>query len=255
MRELFTFTDRSVIVTGGSLGIGAAAVRLFADRGAIVTIASRDPQSARALVEDPASAGRIRHVACDVSSEADVERLMTDTVAATGRLDVLVNNAGVYLAGTADRTSLEDWNRVMATNLTGSFLATRHAVPHLERTKGRIVNVASEAGLVGIAGQVAYNVSKTGMVALTRSCAIDYARRGIRVTCVCPGTTWTPLVEGLLDKVENRAEVAQRLESSRPENRLGTAEEVASAILYLASDEAAYATGAILSVDGGYTAQ
>lgn len=255
MRELFSFSGKSVIVTGGSLGIGAAAVRLFAERGAVVTIASRDAAAARAMVEEEATAGRIRHAGCDVASEADVERLMADTVAATGRLDVLVNNAGVYLAGTAEETTLADWDRVIAVNLTGTFLATKHAVPHLEKTRGRIVNVSSEAGLVGIGGQVAYNVSKTGMIALTRSCAIDYARRGIRVTCVCPGTTWTPLVEGLLDQSGNRAEVLQRLESSRPENRLGTAEEVASAILYLASDEAAYATGAILSVDGGYTAQ
>lgn len=255
MRELFSFTGKSVIVTGGSLGIGAAAVRLFAERGAIVTIASRDSAAARPLVEEAATAGRIRHVACDVASEADVEHLMEDTVSATGRLDVLVNNAGIYHAGTADQTSLANWNRVMAVNLTGTFLATRYAVPHLENSRGRIVNVSSEAGLVGIGGQVAYNVSKTGMIALTKSCAIDYARRGIRVTCVCPGTTWTPLVEGLLDQVENRSDVLKRLESSRPENRLGTAEEVASAILYLASDEAAYATGAILSVDGGYTVQ
>jgi NAD(P)-dependent dehydrogenase (short-subunit alcohol dehydrogenase family) len=159
------------------------------------------------------------------------------------------------MAGTADQTSLADWNRIMAVNLTGTFLATKHAVPHLEKTGGRIVNVSSEAGLVGIGGQLAYNVSKTGMIAITKSCAIDYARRGIRVTCVCPGTTWTPLVEGLLDQSGNRPKVLKRLESSRPENRLGTADEVASAILYLASDEAAYATGAILSVDGGYTAQ
>ena len=252
MRELFSFTGKSVIVTGGSLGIGAAAVRLFAERGATVTIASRDAEAARALVEQD---GRIRHVACDVASEAAVERLMADTVSATGRLDVLVNNAGIYLAGTAEETSLVDWNRVMAVNLTGTFLATKHAVPHLEKTKGRIVNVSSEAGLVGIGGQLAYNVSKTGMIAITKSCAIDYARRGIRVTCVCPGTTWTPLVESLIGQFDNPGEVRRRLESARPENRLGTAEEVASAILYLASDEAAYATGAILSVDGGYTAQ
>jgi NAD(P)-dependent dehydrogenase (short-subunit alcohol dehydrogenase family) len=118
-----------------------------------------------------------------------------------------------------------------------------------------IVNVASEAGLVGIRGQVAYNVSKAGMIALTRSCAVDLAEKGVRVNCVCPGTTDTPLVRQAVGRAPDPAAARRRLEGIRPLNRLGTPEEIASAILYLASSEAGYATGAILSIDGGYTAQ
>jgi NAD(P)-dependent dehydrogenase (short-subunit alcohol dehydrogenase family) len=120
---------------------------------------------------------------------------------------------------------------------------------------GVIVNVASEAGLVGIRGQVAYNVSKAGMIALTRSCAVDLAEKGVRVNCVCPGTTDTPLVREAVGRAPDPAAARRRLEEIRPLNRLGTPDEIASAILYLASSEAGYATGTILSIDGGYTAQ
>ena len=173
-----------------------------------------------------------------------------------GRLDVLVNNAGIYLQADALGTPVEEWERVLAVNLTGAFLCTRHAVPAMERHGGgAIVNVASEAGLVGIRGQVAYNVSKGGLIALTRSCAVDFAPRGIRVNCVCPGTTDTPLVQAALARAADPAAMRRALEGARPANRLGRPEEIAAAILYLAGDEAGYATGAVLSVDGGYTAQ
>jgi NAD(P)-dependent dehydrogenase (short-subunit alcohol dehydrogenase family) len=118
-----------------------------------------------------------------------------------------------------------------------------------------IVNVASEAGLVGIKGQVAYNVSKGGMIALTRSCAVDFAQMGVRVNCICPGTTDTPLVQAAIQRAPDPAAARRALESSRPLNRLGRPEEIAAAILFLASDQVGYATGAVLSVDGGYTAQ
>jgi NAD(P)-dependent dehydrogenase (short-subunit alcohol dehydrogenase family) len=120
---------------------------------------------------------------------------------------------------------------------------------------GVVINVASEAGLVGIKGQVAYNVSKGGMIALTRSCAVDLAERGVRVNCVCPGTSDTPLVREAVNRASDPAAARRALEEVRPLNRLGKAEEIAAAVLYLASSEAGYATGAILSVDGGYTAQ
>jgi NAD(P)-dependent dehydrogenase (short-subunit alcohol dehydrogenase family) len=168
---------------------------------------------------------------------------------------VLVNNAGIYLQGDVSATTLADWDRIMAVNLTGPFLCTRHAVAALAKTRGVVVNVASEAGLVGIAGQVAYNTSKAGLIALTRSCAVDLAPRGVRVNCVCPGTTATPLVEAAVQRAQDPARARRRLEEVRPLDRLGTPEEIAAAILYLASSEAGYATGAVLCIDGGYTAQ
>ncbi len=144
----------------------------------------------------------------------------------------------------------------MRINVTGAFLCSKYAAPiMIAQKRGVIVNVASEAGLVGIKGQVAYNVSKGAMIALTRSCAVDLAEYGIRVNSVCPGTTATPLVEAAVNRAPDPAAARRHLEQIRPANRLGTPQEIASAILYLASDEAAYATGAILSIDGGYTAQ
>jgi NAD(P)-dependent dehydrogenase (short-subunit alcohol dehydrogenase family) len=173
-----------------------------------------------------------------------------------GRLDVLVNNAGIYLQGDVTETSLEQWNRIMNVNLTGVFLCTKYAAQAmLNGGGGVIVNVSSEAGLVGIPGQVAYNVSKAGVIGLTKSCAVDLARRGIRVNCVCPGTTDTPLVREAIQQAPDPAAARRHLEEVRPLNRLGTPEEIATAILLLASDRMAYATGAVLSVDGGYTAQ
>jgi NAD(P)-dependent dehydrogenase (short-subunit alcohol dehydrogenase family) len=173
-----------------------------------------------------------------------------------GRIDVLVNNAGVYVQGEVHQTPLEDWQRILDINLTGAFLCTRAVVPlMIEQGGGVIVNVASEAGLVGIGNQVAYNVSKAGLIALTRSCAVDLAKYGIRVNCVCPGTTETPLVKAALDRAADPVSARRRLESSRPMDRLGQPDEIASAIVYLASPGAGYATGSILSIDGGYTAQ
>jgi NAD(P)-dependent dehydrogenase (short-subunit alcohol dehydrogenase family) len=142
-------------------------------------------------------------------------------------------------------------------NLTGAFLCIKHAVPAMQRggKGGAIVNVSSEAGLVGIRNQVAYNVSKGGLIALTKSCAVDFAPMGIRVNCVCPGTTDTPLVQAALGKAGDPAAARRALETIRPAGRLGRPEEIAAAILFLAGGSAGYATGAVLSVDGGYTAQ
>jgi NAD(P)-dependent dehydrogenase (short-subunit alcohol dehydrogenase family) len=253
---MFRFDEKVVIVTGGSLGIGAAASEAFAAAGGSVIIASRQAPAAEALaVSISDSGGAAVHIATDVADEGDVVRLVEQTLARFGRLDVLVNNAGIHMTGDAIETTLDDWNRIMAVNLTSAFLCTKHAAEPLARTRGAIVNVSSEAGLVGIRNQVAYNVSKAAMIELTKSCAVDFAPRGIRVNCVCPGTTATPLVEELVARAPDPAAARRQWESIRPMNRLGTTSEIASAILYLASEEAGYATGAVLAVDGGYTAQ
>lgn len=195
-------------------------------------------------------------IRADVADENDVRALVDQVTRRWNRLDILVNNAGVYLQGDVTQTSLEEWERIMQVNVTGAFLCTKYAVPTMiAQKRGVIINVASEAGLVGIQGQVVYNVSKGALIAFTRSCAVDLAVHGIRVNSVCPGTTETPLVKEAVNHAPDPAEARHQLEVCRPANRLGTPEEIASAILYLASDDAAYATGAILSVDGGYTAQ
>ncbi len=251
------FEGKVVVVTGAAEGIGQAALLAFAREGARVVLADRAPEKGQAAVEELRREGReVLTVRVDVSVEEEVRALFDQVKAQWGRVDVLVNNAGIYMQGDVTQTSLADWERIMAVNVTGAFLCTKYAVPLMIAQKsGVIVNVASEAGLVGIKGQVVYNVSKGAMIALTRSCAVDLAEYGIRVNSVCPGTTETPLVRAALQRAADPAEARRRLEQCRPANRLGTPQEIAAAILFLAGDEVAYATGAILSVDGGYTAQ
>lgn len=251
------FQGQVAVVTGASLGIGRAVAEAFAAEGAHVALVSRHAergeQAERALKEGGFSA---KFFPTDLAQEDDIRRMMDAVMAEWGRVDILVNNAGIYMQGDITQTSLEEWERIMRVNLTGAFLCSHYAVPLMIRSGGGvIVNVSSEAGLVGIKGQVVYNVSKAGMIALTRSCAVDLAGRNIRVNCVCPGTTDTPLVQEAVGRAADPAAARRALEQARPMNRLGTSQEIASAVLYLASREAGYATGAILSMDGGYTAQ
>lgn len=251
------FQDKVAVVTGAAKGIGEAAAIAFAREGAAVAIVDIDRKAGDNVatrIQDEDGKVMVSHT--DLSKEADIKAMVDSVIAQWGRLDILVNNAGIYHQGDVTATSLEIWNQVMDVNLTGAFLCTKYCVTTMiERGKGVVINVASEAGLVGIMGQVVYNVSKGGMIALTRSCAVDLAGHGIRVNCVCPGTTDTPLVQAAVSRAPDPAAARRALEQVRPLNRLGTPEEIASAILYLASDEVGYATGAVLSVDGGYTIQ
>lgn len=251
------FSSKIVAITGSAVGIGRAAVDAFARRGAAVAVVDRDVDAGNAFVSELISSGKeALFVQADVANEEDVRSMIASIMDRWGHLDILVNNAGVYSQGNVVSTTLAEWNRIIAVNLTGAFLCSKHAANLMAGGSGGvIINVASEAGLVGIPDQIAYNVSKAGLISMTRSCAVDLASRNIRVNCVCPGTTDTPLVEQAIHRSNDPISARRKLESARPLNRLGKPEEIASAILYLASDIAGYATGSVLSIDGGYTAQ
>lgn len=245
------------IITGAGAGIGRATALFFAKEGAEVVVADCDPEEgARTVSLIKENGGVAIFVQVDVSKAANVKNMVKTTVETYGKLDILINNAGIYAQANVVEVAEEEWDRILDVNLKGVFLCSKYSIPEMIKGGGgSIVNIGSEAGIVGIKNQVAYNVSKSGVIALTKSMAIDFAAHNIRVNCVCPGTTETPLVEAALERAPDPAAARRAVEEVRPANRLGRPEEIAAGILYLASDESPYATGSILSIDGGYTAQ
>jgi NAD(P)-dependent dehydrogenase (short-subunit alcohol dehydrogenase family) len=250
-------TDRVAIITGAGSGMGRATALLFAEEGARLVVADCGGDAGEetvGLIEK--RGGEAIFVPVDVSEAADAERMVKITLERYGNLDILVNNAGIYAQGDVVNTTEEEWHRILGVNLTGVFLCSKYAVAAMvERGGGAIVNVASEAGLVGIHNQVSYNVSKSGVIALTKSMALDFAPHNIRVNCLCPGRTLTPLVEKVIAEAADPESTRRALEEDRPMKRMGRPEEIAAGILFLVSDECTYATGSTLVVDGGYTAQ
>jgi len=241
------FTGRTAVVTGAASGIGREVVRMLLDEGAFVVAADRD------LAGIPDGAMPVR---ADVSIEADVAGLVAATVAERGRLDVMCNNAGVGSTADVVSCSVEEWDRVFAVNVRGVFLGCKHAATQMlaQDGGGVIVNTASVAGLVGLRDRAAYCASKGAVISLTKQVAVQYASRGVRCNCVCPGTVDTPWVGRLLDAAPDAAEARRALVARQPLGRLGTAAEVAEAICYLASEAAAFATGTALVLDGGIAA-
>jgi NAD(P)-dependent dehydrogenase (short-subunit alcohol dehydrogenase family) len=241
------------IVTGAGSGIGRASASTFAREGASVACADVQvdggEETAR-LIE--AAGGKALFLRTDVSRAAEVEALVRRTVETFGRLDCAHNNAGIEgaVGRTADYDE-EQWARVLAVNLTGVWLCMKYELQAMAAHGGAIVNTASVAGLVGIPGMPAYCASKGGVVQLTRTAALEYARRGIRINCVCPGTIRTPMVERLQAP---RADEAALMRTT-PLRRMGEPEEIAESVVWLCSDAASFVTGQALGVDGGYTAQ
>lgn len=237
------FEGRRALVTGAGSGIGEAVARALHAEGAEVVLADAAGQRVRALAGELGA--RTQAVTLDVRDEDAV-------AAAMGDLDVLANVAGIGSTTNAPDTSLEVWENVFAVNVRGTFLCCKHAIPAMiERGGGAIVNIASVAGLVGLPNRAAYCASKGAVIALTRALAIDHVRQGIRVNAVCPGTVDSPWVRRLVD---DAGESIDALRARQPMGRLGTTDEVAQAVLYLASDAAAFVTGSGLVIDGGLTA-
>lgn len=249
--------DKVAIITGAGAGIGYATALLFAKEGAKVVVADLDPKAGKeTLNRIKKDGGSGLFIKANVAKVNDVRKMVEETLKHYGKIDILVNNAGIYTKGDVVTTSEENWDRILDVNLRGIYLCSKYTIPEMiKKGGGSIVNVASEAGLVGIKNQVVYNVSKAAVIMLTKSTAIDFADKGIRVNNVCPGTTETPLVRAAIQKEKDPKKARKALEECRPANRLGRPEEIASAILYMASDEPGYATGSSLVIDGGYTAQ
>ena len=243
---------KAAFITGAASGIGRAIALMFAQQGARVAVADRDEaggaETAR-LIEEAGGCGIF--VSTDVTNEESVQSAISAANGKLGGLDVLVNDAGiVHMAAAAD-TSLEDWERVLAVNLRGVFLCSKHALPLMRGNGGgAVVNVASIGSLVGIQAHAAYNASKAGVVGLSRQMAVDYGPENIRVNCVCPTGTDTPMVRGAGATDAALAAFARQ----HPLRRITEPEDIAHAVLFLASDEARCITGAVLPVDAGYTA-
>jgi NAD(P)-dependent dehydrogenase (short-subunit alcohol dehydrogenase family) len=246
---------KAAVITGAASGMGRASALLFAQEGARLLLADVDAKGGEAVADEIARAGgRAIFRRVDVSQPEQVEAMIGAAVTELGALDVLFNNAGIEgeSARLAD-SSLANWDRVLAINLKGVFLGMKYALPvMIERGGGSIINTASVAGLVGWHGAGAYSASKGGVVILTKTAALEYARWNIRVNCICPGVIHTPMVERI---THGRADMLERLKQAQPLPRIGTPEDIAQMALYLASDDAAFVTGAAMVVDGGYTAR
>lgn len=242
------------VITGAASGMGRATALRFAREGAKVLLADVDTDGgASALDAITGAGGDAAFLRVDVSRSADVQEMIRVAVQELGGLDVLFNNAGIegQSSWLADCTE-ENWDRVLAINLKGVFLGMKYALPHMAaQGHGSIINTASVAGLVGWRAGGAYSASKAGVANLTRTAALEYARYNVRVNAICPGVIHTPMLE----RINPNPEMMQRLITMQPMPRLGTPDDIANMALFLASDESTFVTGAMLPVDGGYTAR
>ncbi|GGC15364.1 3-oxoacyl-ACP reductase [Oxalicibacterium flavum] len=243
------FHDKVVVVTGAGSGIGEATARRFCEEGARVVLAGRTAAKLEKVAASLPS-GRAAVKPTDVSVNQQVEDLIAFAVQKFGRLDVLVNDAGTFAEGKATELSIEEWHRVQATNSDGVFYGARSALPHLEKSKGCIVNVASVSGLGGDWGMTAYNASKGAVVNLTRVLALDYAASGVRINAVCPTFTLTDMTADM----QQDPELIRKFEERIPLGRAAQPAEIAAVIAFLASEDAGFVTGVNMPVDGGLTA-
>lgn len=254
---MFRLDGKVSLVTGAASGIGEAIARRFALTGSTVIVADRDEVAGLAVVSAIQKENGAAHfIPLDVAVPESCRRLVAELLERTsGRIDILVNNAGVGHVGNILATTEADLERLWAVNVQGVFSMTKAVLPEmLRRRSGSVVNLSSVGGIVGIRDRVAYCATKAAVVGLTKSLALDHAAAGIRFNCICPGRIQTPFVEARLREYPDPAKAYQEMAATQALGRMGRADEVAAAALYLASDEASFITGSALMIDGGWSA-
>lgn len=247
-----SLTGKIAIVTGGSSGIGEAIVRLFVAQGATVVVADWNEKNAALLVEDLLAFGaNVIAIKTDVSKEADVKQLIQETKWQFGQIDIVVNNAGVILPKYLEDVQEDEWNHLFNINLKSVYFMIKHSIEELKKTQGTIVNMASLNGLIGQKKNPVYAATKGGIIALTKSLALDYASWGVRVNCICPAGVSTPLLADWVEQQVDPAATTQSLNDMHALARPATVEGIAQAALFLASQSSSFMTGVALPVDGG----
>jgi NAD(P)-dependent dehydrogenase (short-subunit alcohol dehydrogenase family) len=241
------------LITGGTLGIGKATAQAFVRAGAKVVICGRNQERGQEVVgELKAMNGDALFVKTDVSKAVEVESLLDTTIATYGRLDYAANIAGIGAYATTVDCTEKLWDLIMRVNVKSMWLCLKYEIPHILKQGGAIVNMSSITGLVGIVGQPVYSASKHAIIGLTKTAALEYAKSGIRINAICPGSILTPMQDPVIN---GDPEIEARIGARHPIGRMGTAEEVAAAIHWLCSDAASFVTGCAMIVDGGYVAQ
>ena len=244
---MLSLSGKVALVTGGSRGIGFSTAKIFSENGAQVVITSKD--SSR-LNDSASSLANTVGIAADIRNEEDVKRVVDETIKRFGRLDILVNNAGIFpKIKQLHEIDESEWQEVLDVNLTGQFRFTKAAIPYLQKTSGSIINISSDAGLKAYQGfnADAYSASKAALIILTKCWALEYAKDKVRVNCICPGVVDTDMTKPFLKTDDDR----RFMDNEHPIGRIGRPEEIAKAVLYFASDDSLWTTGAVLAVDGG----
>ncbi|MCX6151410.1 MAG: SDR family oxidoreductase [Ignavibacteriales bacterium] len=252
MNDKTEFQNNVALITGGAMGIGGAVARLLANRGAKILIVDRAEEAAlKTISEIKADGNDAEFFKADVSNIQDCSDAVQNAINLYGKLDILSNNAGIQRYGTVESTPEDEWDEVMNINLKSVFYMCKFAIPHLKKTKGSIVNMTSVQAFATQRNVAAYTTSKHALIGLTRSMAIDYARDGIRVNCVAPGTVDTPMLHYAASLDPDPESVYENCKSMHPVGRIAKAEEVAEVVAFLASERASFVTGACYLVDGG----
>jgi NAD(P)-dependent dehydrogenase (short-subunit alcohol dehydrogenase family) len=243
------FTEKVALITGAASGIGRACALRLAEEGAALALCDVQAAALDAVAKEARERGaKVETALVDVSDEAAVKRFVADAVAALGQLDVVCNVAGILRFDHTHELALADWSRLIAINLTGTFLVCREAIPHLLATRGNVVNVASTAGMTGQPWGAAYAASKGGVIAMSRALAVEYAKQGVRVNCVCPGSIETPITQAFHVPEGANPKLVRRI---MPLTGFAGPEKVANVVAMLASDEGSHVTGEEIRIDGG----